>query len=629
MKVNKNLNIGLRFASGFLLICLVAAVIVLISTGRENSSLLLFVLLLLSLITAIAIAFFLFVSARVPSHGERAEESLREANERLQAIIDNTTAVIYLKGTDGKYLLVNKRYENLFHLTKSEVTGKSDYDFFPVEVADRLVQNDNEVLLSKKPIEFEESVPSDGEMHTYISIKFPVFGINEIPYGVCGISTDITELKKNKEDEIRAERDKLAETNKQLLSEMQNRAQTQEELKDSHDQLGVLFDTLRDSEERFRKVFEEGPLGMLITDMDYRIIRANKSFCKMSGYTEDELKQISVYDLTHPDDIDNTVYLQKQLEQKLLSFYKMEKRYIRKNGEVFWISLTASFVGDKDGNNLYAIGMIEDITLRKKMENDLLQYQNILEEKVRDRTLELTLTNKMLHLEIQMRKDIEEELHRLASTMISSREEERVTISREMHDELGQILAKQKIDIAMLLSDIAASKSNDALVARVAYISKSVDILFGRIKRIAEDLRPVELDNLGLIPAITAYVSDFQERTGISTVFICDEKKLKPGTEKEISIFRIIQESLTNIIRHSNATKCFVVMKCAHGMLRLSIKDNGKGIRDSDIIDPKSFGISGIKERAYMVGGSIVIRGLNYRGTIIKAFIPMGEPGGD
>jgi PAS domain S-box-containing protein len=129
----------------------------------------------------------------------QAHERLRESEQRLQAILDNTTAVVYLKDTESRFLLINSRFETLFHITRTQVVGKSNHDLFPREWADAFRANDLKVLESKQALEFEEAVPQDDGMHTYISIKFPLFTATGLVYGVCGISTDITERKRAEE----------------------------------------------------------------------------------------------------------------------------------------------------------------------------------------------------------------------------------------------------------------------------------------------------------------------------------------------------------------------------------------------------------------------------------------------
>jgi len=142
-----------------------------------------------------------FVSSVVVQLGEvikrkKAEESLRESEEKLRAILDNTPNVVYVKDIRNKYLFINKQYENLFHVKSEELRGKTDYDLWPKEMADAFVANDRKVIETRTPLEFEEVASHDDGLHTYISVKFPLFDNNGCVYAVCGVSTDITEHKR-------------------------------------------------------------------------------------------------------------------------------------------------------------------------------------------------------------------------------------------------------------------------------------------------------------------------------------------------------------------------------------------------------------------------------------------------
>jgi PAS domain S-box-containing protein len=126
---------------------------------------------------------------------KRAEEAVRESQRLLQSIIDNSTAVIYVKDRQGRYLFVNKRFEELFHVTRASVGGRTDYDVFPKERAEAFRAFDEQVLAAGMTLKAEEEVPHDEGMHTYISIKAPIYDPEGNPYAVCGISTDISERK--------------------------------------------------------------------------------------------------------------------------------------------------------------------------------------------------------------------------------------------------------------------------------------------------------------------------------------------------------------------------------------------------------------------------------------------------
>lgn len=139
---------------------------------------------------------------------KEAEASLRNSEQRLQSILDNTPAVVYVKDLEGRYLLVNRAYEELRESTRElseHILNKTDFDLFPAEVAEEFRANDRKVIAANKPLQFEETAPRDEAIHTYVSVKFPLYDVSGEPFAVCGISTDITE-RKRREEQMRAER---------------------------------------------------------------------------------------------------------------------------------------------------------------------------------------------------------------------------------------------------------------------------------------------------------------------------------------------------------------------------------------------------------------------------------------
>jgi PAS domain S-box-containing protein len=135
---------------------------------------------------------------------------------------------------------------------------------------------------------------------------------------------------------------------------------------------------LRQSEERFRRVFEEGPLGLALVGRDYHFVKVNSALCEMVGYSEASLLQMSFADITHPDDLRADVELAERLFRREVPFFTLRKRYVKKNGEIVWINLTASRVHDREGDPVYGLAMIEDITERKRAEDALRESQQQL-----------------------------------------------------------------------------------------------------------------------------------------------------------------------------------------------------------------------------------------------------------
>ncbi len=216
-----------------------------------------------------------------------------------------------------------------------------------------------------------------------------------------------------------------------------------------------------------------------------------------------------------------------------------------------------------------------------------------------------------------------EELRTLAAHMQSVREEERTRIAREIHDELGQALTCVKIDLSEIREEFDPAPPNrDRVLSKTESLLELVDGTIDIVRRIAAELRPSILDDLGLPAAVQWLLQDFRNRTGIK----CELKApgaTRIGEDIATAAFRIIQESLTNVARHSGADKVRITLAEKKGSLILSVKDNGKGIKEREAASPTSFGILGMRERVSLLGGTTVITGRPGKGTTITMEIPL------
>ncbi len=219
-----------------------------------------------------------------------------------------------------------------------------------------------------------------------------------------------------------------------------------------------------------------------------------------------------------------------------------------------------------------------------------------------------------------------EKLHALAAHLQTIREEERTLIAREIHDQLGQELTALKMDISFLSKKIEKSKTTpdwDGIQEGLKSMSEIADHTINSVRRIATELRPDILDKLGLKEAIEWHAEEFEKRSGIKCDVNMNVSELNLSPILNTTIYRIVQESLTNVARHSKANKADVVIKVNGEKVYLSIKDNGRGIMESEIENTKSLGLVGIKERAYTVNGLFEINGEKNKGTEIKITFPI------
>jgi len=218
-----------------------------------------------------------------------------------------------------------------------------------------------------------------------------------------------------------------------------------------------------------------------------------------------------------------------------------------------------------------------------------------------------------------------EELRALSAHLQSVREEERGTIAREIHDELGQTLTALRLDLSWLQTKVSSmnGKQNSDVQEQIREMSRLVDSTIQTVRKISTELRPRILDELGLLPALEWQTEEFQNRTGVRCTFSSNVKEITLDQHRSTAMFRIVQESLTNVTRHANATEVSVRLHVTGDRVTLSVEDNGKGIDTEQRISLHSFGILGMKERAHLLGGHVDITSRHRGGTTVMAELPM------
>lgn len=229
------------------------------------------------------------------------------------------------------------------------------------------------------------------------------------------------------------------------------------------------------------------------------------------------------------------------------------------------------------------------------------------------------------HLEAEAKiRSSEHQLRRLQAHVQQVREEERLSLAREIHDHLGQALTALKIDLSWLRKR-GGSIDSDIVQGKLDGMSEIIDDAMNTVHHVASELRPRILDDLGLAEAIEWQTEEFQKRTGIVCDVAVSENEPDLSQEQSTALFRIAQEALTNVARHSGATRVTVSLDVGSDGVSLLIADNGRGIRTEEIENPRSYGLMGIRERAYSLAGEVEITGETGSGTRLKVSIPLGS----
>lgn len=225
--------------------------------------------------------------------------------------------------------------------------------------------------------------------------------------------------------------------------------------------------------------------------------------------------------------------------------------------------------------------------------------------------------------EDKLRRSLDQ-LRALTTYLQYVREEERTRIAREVHDELGQALTGLKLDMSWLATRLA--KNAKPVQEKVKTMVAHIDTTIQTVRRIATELRPGILDGLGLVAAIEWQANEFQSRTGIPCVVTSTVPDTQWDQEFITVFFRIFQETLTNVIRHAQATRVDVRLAEDNGALVLTVADNGRGISEEEIANTRSIGLVGMRERAMLIGGEVVLHGARGRGTTVIVRVPLDRP---
>ena len=353
----------------------------------------------------------------------------------------------------------------------------------------------------------------------------------------------------------------------------------------------IAEDILTESEKRYKELFTSNPNPMWVYDLEtLSFLDVNEAAIYNYGYSREEFLSMTLKDIRPQEEIP------KLLENIKTAPYGLEYssgwQHLKKDGSIIDVEIRSNAL-DHQGRKAKLVSAI-DVTWRKKSEEEI--------------------------------KKSREELRALTFHLQSIREEERAAISRELHDELGQLLTSIKMNLVMMGKELTVQFKNsdtEYFEKEIGAMSELLDISVKRVRKIITELRPEVLLNLELYDAIEWQIKEFSNRSGIKCNLNYSCREINFDSDFNITIFRIIQEALTNVMRHSGADNVEVKISCENERVILSVADNGKGIKNSENIPGKSFGILGIRERAILLGGDMDIKSHPGKGTELLVSIPL------
>jgi PAS domain S-box-containing protein len=355
------------------------------------------------------------------------------------------------------------------------------------------------------------------------------------------------------------------------------------------DELWRNYEALQRSEKSLSEAQRIAGLGNWEWDLRTNELRWSDETYRIFGLSPQQTATtyVAFLNYVHPDDRE---FVKKSVNEAIhdRTPYNIEHRIMLPNGLIRVIHEQGEVKFDDRDEPVNIVGTVQDITERKRAEEELTYSR--------------------------------EQLRNLSMHLQSVREEERTTIAREIHDELGQVLTALKMDLSWLDKKHRGDKS---FAERTKSMLSLVDSTIQTVKRISSELRPGVLDHLGLAAAIEWQAKEFEKHTGIACDVSVDPDDMVLDRQYSTTIFRIFQEALTNVARHANATKVRISLVEKEDGISLHVEDNGKGITKKQMNNPQSFGLIGIQERVHFLNGEIRIRGTRNKGTSLTIHIPL------
>jgi two-component system, NarL family, sensor histidine kinase UhpB len=340
-------------------------------------------------------------------------------------------------------------------------------------------------------------------------------------------------------------------------------------------------EALRYSEERYRQLFEMESDTVLMLDWETgRFMEYNGAALRMYGYTKEEFGTIRHDDLSADPPVTRLSIRNKETTVPL-------RLHRKKDGTVFPVEIACSYF-EYQGHQVL-VAAIRDITERVRSDEHLLE--------------------------------LNQKLYALNEHIQTVQELERIAIARDIHDDIGQDITVLKLDVEWILCRIP--DAGPEVSERLREMRQSVDQLTCKVQRIAADLRPPLLDQMGLVAAVEWQVAEFGKRSGLECFMMLNEDIDPLEEQLATTVMRIVQEALTNIARHTGATEVSVSLCKKDGNLVLEISDNGCGITPEQVSSPKAYGMIGMQERARICRGTLVVGGESGSGTILQLTVPL------
>lgn len=509
------------------------------------------------------------------------EERIRLSENQLRLVTNAVPALISYVDSNERYRFVNQQFNEWFGIEAGELVGKKVREVFGNQAYQKIKPKIDEALAGN-PVKFETALDyaAAGKRHVHVSYM-PDIGVDGTVYGYYGLTNDLTELKRSEE-------------------------------------------LLRSTEERMALMVESvTEYAILSIDSLGRIDSWNSGAEMIFNYTADEAVGKPYDVLFTPEDIARGIPFKEMRTARRKGRASDDRWQLRKDGTRFYASgvMMPLFVG-KELTGFAKIAT--DLTEKQRRADELQKAHDELEFRVRERTRELAQANLALVHEMEVRRVAEHQRIDLLGRLVASQEVERRRIARDLHDHLGQRLTALRLKIASLKEISAGHSEIESRVERLQEIGERLD---AEVSFLAWELRPTALDDLGLVEAVGAFVNEWSRHYEIEADFHSSGlSNARLGDDAETHLYRITQEALNNIAKHSRATVVTVLLERRRENVILIIEDDGSGFDPAKTQvagdSGKGLGLIGMQERATLAGGALEIESAPGKGTTIYVRTP-------
>ena len=514
--------------------------------------------------------------------------------QQTEYILDALVEHVVYHDMEMTVLWANRAACQSVALKREQVIGHRCYEIWPrraVPCADCPVKLSRETGL---PQTAEMQTPDGRHWHIGAS---PVFDTHGHIIAMVELTMDISDRVQavNALKHSREEQEQLIHRRTRALMSVN------EQLKKENDERRKIERQLRESEERFRKIFENAVIGIAIADWEGRLEHCNPAYCKLLGYSEEELQQIKLEFLIHPEDKNATLLEMRRLKNGELSFFEIENRCLHKDGHPVWVNRFVSILRYERNKPPHLLVLVNDVSVHKQAKEQLDQLNQALVERS---NLAEQRAFYIQQLAIELSKAEDRERQRLASVL---------------HDDLQQMLAYLKIKLTSL-------QANVDLAADIYKQANLIDQCIDRCRNLAHELKPYGPKQNDFLGAIQLLVRQMKEMYGLEVVF---QASADPGILSSVLsslLIRSIRELLFNVVKHSGVKRAEINLRIDGNQMLITIKDAGNGCNIGILTEKRekntAFGLFAIEDRVSFLGGSMHIESDSGKGFCVTLWVP-------